>query len=41
MQKKNEKSKENLYSNDIIRNKFGNNIQEVNLNYVTNFCTIY
>ena len=39
--KKNDKSPENLYPNNIIRNKIGNNIQEVNLNYITNFCTIY
>ena len=36
------KNKENLCSNNnIISNKIGNNIQEVNLNYTTNFCEIY
>ena len=39
--KNNEKINENLCPNNIISNKIGNNIQEVNLNYVTNFCEIY
>ena len=36
-----EKLPENLYSNNIINNKNGNSIHEVNLNYVNNFCCIY
>ena len=36
-----EKPPENLYSNNIINNKNGNSIHEVNLNYVNNFCCIY
>ena len=31
----------NLYPNNIIGNKSGNNIHEVNLNYVNNFCCIW
>ena len=38
---KNEKYNENVYSNNIINNKNGNSIHEVNLNYVNNFCNIY
>ena len=34
-----EKSPDNLYKNSIIKNE--NNIREVNLNYVNNFCYIY
>ena len=36
-----DKKVENLYSNNIIKNEAGNNIREVNLNYVNNFCHIY
>ena len=36
-----DKKVENLYSNNIIKNEAGNNIHEVNLNYVNNFCSIY
>ena len=36
-----DKSIENLYSNNIIKNEAGNNIHEVNLNYVNNICFIY
>ena len=36
-----DKKVENLYSNNIIKNEAGNNIHEVNLNYVNNFCYIY
>ena len=38
---KNNKAVENIYSNNIIKNENGNNIHEVNLNYVNNFCCIY
>ena len=38
---KKEKAVENIYSNNIIKNEAGNNIGEVNLNYVNNFCGIY
>jgi len=31
----------NAYSNGIIKNEVENNINEVNLNYVNNFCCIY
>ena len=31
----------NVYTNNILNNKNGNNIHEVNLNYVNNFCLIY
>ena len=31
----------NLYPNNIIGNKSGNSIHEVNLNYVNNFCCIW
>ena len=31
----------NAYSNSIIKNEVENNINEVNLNYVNNFCCIY
>ena len=36
-----EKYSENVYANNIINNKNGNSIHEVNLNYVNNFCNIY
>ena len=36
-----DKKVKNLYSNNIIKNEAGNNIHEVNLNYVNNFCNIY
>ena len=38
---KQRKSVEKLYSNQIIGDKSGNSIHEVNLNYVNNFCSIY
>ena len=36
-----DKSVENIYSNKVIKNEAGSNFQEVNLNYVNNFCYIY
>ena len=38
---KNKNSLRKLYAKNIINNKNGNNIQEVNLNYVNNFCNVY
>ena len=38
---KKSKLEENKYSNKLIENNSGNNIHEVNLNYVNNFCCIY
>ena len=36
-----DKSIGNIYSNNIIQKEAANNIQELNLNYVNNFCYIY
>ena len=38
---KKSKLEESKYSNKLIENNSGNNIHEVNLNYVNNFCCIY
>ena len=35
------KIEENKSSNKIIKNKKGNDIHEINLNYVNNFCCIW